>query len=248
MGDYLWFQALQALRGHPLLPGAHAGALVLLGRVISGGLLRPRAPEVQPDPQRHLAGQQRCAHMGQQALRQKHQPQGKLRGGFERHRWEKKPLNFTAQRHANHHRLGRGSFCLSCSSMELAWYNQPFSSPVFPVFLHRRRLSQLPPHVPLWLRHQWVRLQAQPHHCLHRPHVLPGSGLGLQEGVEGHHRGPRAADGRRQLQKWLKDTNRVKKIKWRKKRLLNVAAGEGGGWGWGLDVMLLIIRWASSRS
>lgn len=67
----------------------------------------------------------------------------------------------------------------------------------------RGRLSQLPPHVPLRLRHQRVWLQAQSHHRLHRRDVLPGPGQRPQKGDERNGRRSRAANGRRQLQKWL---------------------------------------------
>lgn len=73
-------QALQALCGAPLLPRAHLGALVLLGRVLGRGILCPGPPEIHSDPECHLAGQQCCAHVGEQALRQDHQPKGEPTG------------------------------------------------------------------------------------------------------------------------------------------------------------------------
>lgn len=71
----------------------------------------------------------------------------------------------------------------------------------------RRRIPQLPSHVPLRLRHQWVWLQAQSHHRLHRLDVLHGSGQGPQAGVEGDNRRSHPENGRRQLQKWLSHTS-----------------------------------------
>lgn len=64
----LLFQALQAVCAGPVFPGANVGALVLLGRVLGCGLLCPRTPEIHRDIKRHLAGEQRCTHVGQQAL------------------------------------------------------------------------------------------------------------------------------------------------------------------------------------
>lgn len=74
---------------------------------------------------------------------------------------------------------------------------------VTPASFFRGRFPQLPPHIPLRLRHQRVWLQAQPHHRLHRPNVLPGPSQRSPEGAEGNYRRSRATNGRRQLQKWL---------------------------------------------
>ena len=71
----------------------------------------------------------------------------------------------------------------------------------------RGRIPQLPSHFPLRLRRQWVWLQAQFHHRLHRLDVLHGSGQGPQAGVEGDSRRSRPENGRRQLQKWLSHTS-----------------------------------------
>lgn len=81
-----------------------------------------------------------------------------------------------------------------------------FISPsrLFPFFLSLRRgLPQLPPLVSLRLRHQRVRLQAEPDHVFHRPHVLPGPGDGPQEGVPRGHPGPGTAHRRREPPQWL---------------------------------------------
>lgn len=90
--------------------------------------------------------------------------------------------------------------------MNLLTFSKTLNS-FFLLFLFSRgRLPQLPPHIPLRLRHKWVWLQAQPHHRLYRPHVLHGFGQGPQEGVEGNYPGSRAENGRQQLQKWLSRT------------------------------------------
>lgn len=65
-------QVLQAVRAaHVLLP-PHVCAVVRLGGVSVGGLLRPGCATVHPGAERHLAGQQRRSHVGEQALRQHH--------------------------------------------------------------------------------------------------------------------------------------------------------------------------------
>lgn len=154
--------------------------------------------------------------MGQQTLWHNHQPQGKLHGCFEHHRWG---TTLSTPAFLCHLRdIFNNHFPLSMLLiLSLMFILSKFSQVVFKIcyrhiflwaltilrviflyyFFFRRRLSQLPSHVPLWLRHQWVWLQAQPHHCLHRPDVLPGSGQRPQEGVQGHHPRPRAEDGRR---------------------------------------------------
>lgn len=71
------------------------------------------------------------------------------------------------------------------------------------LFLSRRRIPQLSPLLPVRLRHQRVRLQNEPHHLLHRPHVLPGPGQGPQDGVPRDGHGPNTAHRRRELPQWL---------------------------------------------
>lgn len=74
---------------------------------------------------------------------------------------------------------------------------------VFSFVFFRRRFPQLPSHIPLWLCHEWVWLEAQCHHCLYWSHVFPGFGPGPQEGVEGNHHRSRSANRWWQRQKWL---------------------------------------------
>lgn len=100
----------------------------------------------------------------------------------------------------------------------------------------RGRFPQLPPHIPLRLRHQWVRLEVQPHNCLHRPHVLPGFGQGLQEGVQGDDYGSHPANRRQQLQKWLSRAS-YKLCMWNRcvEPRPNVATGIAAFQWWGGD-------------
>lgn len=65
-------QVLQAVRAPHVLLYPHVCALVLVGGVSVGSLLRPGRAEVHPGAERHLAGQQRRSHVGKQALRQHH--------------------------------------------------------------------------------------------------------------------------------------------------------------------------------
>lgn len=71
----------------------------------------------------------------------------------------------------------------------------------------RRRLPQLPSHLPLWLCHKWVWLELQYHHCLYWSHVFLGFGQGPQEGVEGNYQRSRPANRWWQYQKWLSHSN-----------------------------------------
>lgn len=50
---------------------------------------------------------------------------------------------------------------------------------------YRRRLPQLPPHIPLGLLDQRAGLEAQPHHHVHRLHGRGGSCVRPQERSEG---------------------------------------------------------------
>lgn len=98
----------------------------------------------------------------------------------------------------------------------------------------RGRLSQLPSHIPLWLRHEWVWHQAQSHHSLYRCHVLPGFGQGPQEGVEGSYHRSHSANGWQQLQKWLSHTsyklcNRHRRVEPRQSVATGIAAFQ---WFW----------------
>lgn len=68
-----------------------------------------------------------------------------------------------------------------------------------PLFLipYRWGISQLSPHVPLWLCNQRVWLQVEHYHLFHRRHVLLGPGHGLQERVPWAGPGPSTAYRRR---------------------------------------------------
>lgn len=61
-------QVLQAVRAAHVLRRAHVCAVLRVGGVSVGGLLRPGRAEVHPGAERHLAGQQRRSHVGEQAL------------------------------------------------------------------------------------------------------------------------------------------------------------------------------------
>ncbi len=67
----------------------HVCALVPVGGVSVGGILCAGSAEVHLGAERHLAGQQRGSHVGQQALRQEHQPQGEQVRHVQRYRYEK---------------------------------------------------------------------------------------------------------------------------------------------------------------
>ena len=67
----------------------------------------------------------------------------------------------------------------------------------------RRRIPQLPPFLPVRLRNQWVRLQVEPDHVFHRPHVLRWPGDGPQEGVPRGDPGPGPAHRGREPPQWL---------------------------------------------
>lgn len=65
-------QVLQAVRAADVLLYPHVCAVVHVGGVSVGRLFRPGRAEVHPGTERYLAGQQRCSHVGEQALRQHH--------------------------------------------------------------------------------------------------------------------------------------------------------------------------------
>lgn len=74
---------------------------------------------------------------------------------------------------------------------------------LFPV-LCRWGISQLSPHVPIWLCNQRVWLQVEPYHLFHRLHVFLGPGQRPQEGVPWASPGPDTAHRRPQ---WLRSLN-----------------------------------------
>lgn len=82
-------QALQDVRAAGLLLHSHVCAVVPVGGVPVDGVLHPGPAEVHRVAQRHLAGQQRGPHVGEQALRPEHQPQREQVCHFQRHRYEK---------------------------------------------------------------------------------------------------------------------------------------------------------------
>lgn len=65
----LFFQVLHDTNAPIQLRAAPDDPLVSVGGAGLGGLVRGRRHEVHPLPELHLAGQQRSAHLGQQALR-----------------------------------------------------------------------------------------------------------------------------------------------------------------------------------
>lgn len=71
------------------------------------------------------------------------------------------------------------------------------------IFYFRRRIPQLPPHLPLWLFHEWIRLALQLYNSFYRSYVLRGSGQRLQDGVQGSHPGSEDSDWRWEPQDWL---------------------------------------------
>lgn len=75
----------------------HLRAVVHVGGVSVGGLLRPGRVEVHPGPERHLAGEQRRSHVGEQALRQHHQPPGEQIRGLRSHRYGEPESSFTSR-------------------------------------------------------------------------------------------------------------------------------------------------------
>ena len=77
-------QALQASRVAALLPDAHAGAMVPVGRVPHGGLLCTWPHALRLGAQRYLAGQQCRTHVGKPAIRPGHQPPGEPLCGIQR--------------------------------------------------------------------------------------------------------------------------------------------------------------------
>lgn len=61
-------QVLQAVRAAHVLLCAHVRALVPVGRVSVGGVLRPGVAALHLGAERVLAGQQRSSHVGKQAV------------------------------------------------------------------------------------------------------------------------------------------------------------------------------------
>lgn len=61
-------QVLQAVRAAHVLLHPHVCAVLRVGGVSVGSLLRPGCAEVHAGAERHLAGQQRRSHVGKQAL------------------------------------------------------------------------------------------------------------------------------------------------------------------------------------
>lgn len=61
-------QVLQAVCAAHVLLRPHVRALVPVGGVSVGGVLHPSAAEVHAGAERHLAGEQRRSHVGEQAL------------------------------------------------------------------------------------------------------------------------------------------------------------------------------------
>lgn len=88
-------QVLQAVRAAHVLLYPHVCAVVRVGGVSVGRLLCPGCAEVHPGAERHLAGQQRCSHVGKQALRQYHQPSGEQIRRLRSHRYVYLKLAFT---------------------------------------------------------------------------------------------------------------------------------------------------------
>lgn len=62
------WQVLQTVRAARVLLYSHVCAMVHVGGVSVGSLLHPGRVAVHPGAERHLAGQQRCSHVGKQAL------------------------------------------------------------------------------------------------------------------------------------------------------------------------------------
>lgn len=103
----------------------------------------------------------------------------------------------------------RASYWFANALHRLLWIKDlMICSALFILVLCRRGISQLSPHVPLWLRDERVRLQVEPHHLLHRRHVLPGPGHGPQEGVPRAGGGPITAHRGRKPPKWLRSMDR----------------------------------------
>ena len=80
-------QLLQAVGGAHVLLHPHVRALVPVGGVPVGGLLRPGAAQVHAGAERHVAREQRRPHVGEPALWQEHQPPGKQVCHVQRYRY-----------------------------------------------------------------------------------------------------------------------------------------------------------------
>lgn len=117
------------------------------------------------------------------------------------HMWGNRPYDITINPRENR----MVSFSAMGELTDFIIYNSLSLSlpPSDKIFFFRWRLPQLPSHLSVRLQHQWVWLEAEPHHSLHRPHVYLGFSLWLQESVPGPYLSSYEAHRQWLQKKWL---------------------------------------------